>query len=343
MNRFLRGALTALVLLVLALVAAFPSRAEAQGFALVPAGPNTLSGIVTDSSGNPIADVSVFIERLARRVRTRADGRYHFDRIAPGRYSVTARRIGYVGETRDVDVRENGGAARFQMIPAPFALQTFVTVAARGGLSGVIGDTSYRALAGVEVRVMGSPHTARTDSSGSFFLPVKPGRYFVMLKRDGYAYQTVSVIVPETQGRKIAAWLVPSREKPNPRDAVALFDLPARMMRASRASSRFYTREDIERMGGANLSQIVAAGAVRRVDQSCGVIVDGDPQRYTGLGTLDPEQVEFLEVYVDPAQGGTSGPGVAFGRLARQQQRRLEMQQPLPTGCGVTVYAWLRR
>ena len=115
------------------------------------------------------------------------------------------------------------------------------------------------------------------------------------------------------------------------------------MIRASRASSRYLTREDIERMGGADLRQIVSAGAVRRMDPSCPVIVDGNAREYTTLANLAPDQVEFLEVYIDLGARGTSGPGGAGSSLARLQQNRLDMQQPAASECGVTVYAWLRR
>jgi len=86
-------------------------RVGAQGYALVPAGPNTLSGIVVDTLGRPLSDASVFVERLQRHVRTRADGRYLFDKVKPGLYTVIARRIGFVGESREVTVGGRGGAA----------------------------------------------------------------------------------------------------------------------------------------------------------------------------------------------------------------------------------------
>ena len=343
MNRAMHAPLALLAALLMAIVTALPTSAGAQEFALVPLGPNTLSGIVVDSLGRPLADATVRLDQLKRLVTTGRDGRYRFDKVKPGTYKVEARRIGYVSESREVEVRERGGAARFQLVPTPFSLQTFITTAARGGLSGVIGDTAYRAVDGVEVRVVGSPYVTRTDSFGAFFLPVKPGRYFVTLKRAGYALQTVSVTVPPTEGRKIAAWMVPERERPNPREAAMLLEMPGRMIRASRVWSKFYTREDLEKLGATDMIQVATAGASRRLPPDCPVIIDGDPNRFVPLWDLPAADVEFVEIYVDPPERVTSGPNGAGSSRANLAANRVAMRATAPSSCGVTVYAWLRR
>jgi hypothetical protein len=328
---------------LLTVVAAGSSPLGAQEFALVPAGPRTLSGIVTDTLGCPLADANVFISGLERQVGTGSDGRFRFDQVDEGRYTVTARRIGFVGDSREVTVRPNGGAVRFRMIPTPLQLQTFVTTGNRGGLSGVIGDTSFRAMPGVEVRVMGSPYSTRTDSMGAFFLPVKPGRDFVSLTRDGYVRQTVSVTIPPTEGRKIAAWMLPALRPPDLRASAMLFEMPIRISRASKVWSKFFTREDIDKLGAADMRELAMLGATRRMEPDCPVILDGDPHHQTVLSAIATAEVEFVEVYVNQPTRVTSGPGTSGSSRENLARFSEQMRQVASSPCGATVYAWLRR
>ena len=287
-----RAAVPAIALTLLAALRA----AHAQGFALVPAGPNTLTGIVTDSAGRPIANAEVFVEALKQRTRTREDGQFRFDHAKPAEYAVVARSIGFVSESRMVTVGEKGGAVRFTLLPTP-GLPTVVTTAKPGGLSGVIGDTSYRAVPGVAVWVLGTGHATTTDSTGTFFLPVKPGHYLVKLKRDGFAQQLVSVTIPKDEGRKIAAWMLPASGKTDPRAAAMLFDLPGRLRWASSARSKFFTREDINKAGSARLEDLITRGGVGRVYPECMAFLNGDPLKMAPLWALSPHDIEFIEVY----------------------------------------------
>ena len=89
------------MLLAIALLGvAFPNASvAAQGIMPKPAGPNTLSGVVTDTLGNPISDADVYITLLKRRVRTRDDGSFLLDKVRPGAYDVGARAFGYVARS----------------------------------------------------------------------------------------------------------------------------------------------------------------------------------------------------------------------------------------------------
>jgi len=190
-------------------------------------------------------------------------------------------------------------------------------------------------MPGVEVSVLGSSHGTKTDSTGAFFLPVKPGRYLVVLKRDGFARQTIGVTVPRDEGRKIAAWLVPTDKRPDPVAAAMLFELPLRMMRATSVSAKYYTREDLEQLGVAELRQVAVASSMGRLESGCPVIIDGDPRRTLPLWLLSTAEVEFVEVYAPRNRM----PGVGAANLARFGA---EMRQAAASGCTATVYAWLR-
>jgi hypothetical protein len=68
-----------------------------------------LRGIVTDSSGDPIADAAVAIVALHHAMRTNDAGRFVFDKLPAGEVEVSVRRIGY--EPRTVKVMLTTAAA----------------------------------------------------------------------------------------------------------------------------------------------------------------------------------------------------------------------------------------
>ena len=98
-------------------------------------------------------------------------------------------------------VGDEGGTAVFALVPVARVLAPVVTVSARGGLSGVIGDTAYHALPGAQISVLASQYHTTADSLGGFFLPLKPGKYMVSVKRDGYMPRLTSVSIPPDSGR----------------------------------------------------------------------------------------------------------------------------------------------
>ena len=60
---------------------------------------------------------------------------------------------------------------------------------------------------------------------GRYMLPLKPGRYMVELKREGFTRQVIGVTIPENEGRKIAAWMVPQQGRANPLEGANLFEM----------------------------------------------------------------------------------------------------------------------
>ena len=88
---------------IIPLAALMPCRADAQ---------STISGLVTDPSGGPIANANVeasspsLIER-SRRTTTSSDGRYAIVDVRPGIYTVAFAADRFVSVERSVDVRAN--------------------------------------------------------------------------------------------------------------------------------------------------------------------------------------------------------------------------------------------
>lgn len=295
-----------------------------------------LSGTVIDSLGRPIEDADVSVQQLQRRFRTGADGKFVFDNIKPGKYTVTTRRIGYLADSRKVTVGDGGLNLPIPLKRAAFSLPSVITTAERGGLSGVIADTGFRAMAGVKVRVLGTPHTVESDSSGAFFAPVSPGHYLVEILRDGYTRQLISVTVPPDAGRKIAAWMVPQVGRANPKIGANLFDMTVRLRRVGPVTAQYFTREDIEKAGWTDLRQVGSVAAGRLLNPNCPVIIDGGPS-IRELWEITTSEVEFVETYTHRAPVPKANDPRAGDVTVRASTNMLP-----PSVCGTTLIVWLR-
>src|SRR6187549_167092 len=97
----------------------------------------TLTGTIVDSAGRPVEDADVAVFQLQRRFRTGPDGKFAFNNIKPGKFTLTTRRIGYVEDTRKISVGDKGGSVQIPLKRAAFALPSVITTADHGGLSGV--------------------------------------------------------------------------------------------------------------------------------------------------------------------------------------------------------------
>ncbi len=287
----------------------------------------TLSGVVVDSAGLPIAGAELRLFTRATTLRSRADGTFRFDSVAAGRHSLLARAIGYEAQVVTLDVR-GAGFVSITMKRVATSLPAVVTRARPGGLSGVIADTAFRAMDGVSVKALGSGSAALTASGGRFFLPLKPGSYLIRLERDGFARQTISVTVPRDSGSQIAAWMVPQVGKPNPVEGANLFDLEQRLMRRSPVTSRLYTREDFKRIGYRDARSAAQAFAVGPIgDDEC-ALLNGGPS-WVPLWSIMADEIEFMETY---ARSGNT-------RRARSIRGRVDARPP--GGCNHVV--WLRK
>jgi hypothetical protein len=316
--------------------------ASAQGAPPALAGPGTIAGVVRDTAGRPLEDADVLVLQLQARVRTRADGSFLFSQLKPGKYTLEARHIGYKPMTAKVTVKDSGAVLAFRMQRTTFSLPARVTIATRGGLSGVVADTGFRPLGGVKVTVNGANLMTETDSAGAFFVPAKAGQYLVVLKRSGYARQIVSVTVPVDSGRNIAAWMVPEKHDSDPRLGANLFDQAIRLNRASPATSKFFSREDIDRLGFKDLRAIGSYASGRLMNPDCPVMEDGDPRKTLPLWAIEARDLEFVEAYIDLGARATVNPSGA-GAASKLAANKREMSAVPSSPCGVTLVVWWRR
>lgn len=326
---------------LLALCMAQP-RLDAQIITPPPAGPNTVVGVVVDTADFPIADVTVMLRALGRQTRTLPDGTFRFDSVPAGTHEISARGVGLIVGVQPVVVGPRGGAARIMMFRFGSALAAMVTTATRGGLGGVIADTSYQALPEVTITAVGGAEVATTDSLGAFFMPLKPGRYLLRLDKEGYARQTVGVTIPETEGRRIAAWLKPQEGPTDHMMGKELFDLNERMLRVSPVSTKFMTREDMEEQSIVDLRALAARYSTGRITQECLVKIGGTYNTMVPLGSLTASDIEFVEVYL-PTTIGSVRSGTSINKMETKITTSTFDRPPARAECGnVGFVAWLR-
>ena len=266
-------------------------------------GARKLGGVVRDTAAFALDSVEISIAALQRRVFSKADGTFLFTDVAPGKYEVRARKLGYGPQIREMIVDSAGATGMFSLVPLPYVLRPVVTTVARGGLSGVVGDTAFNALAGAQVRLLGHEAHTVTDSTGSFYIPIKPGSYLVAVKDAGYADRLVSVIVPPDSGERIRVTLAPPSRPLTVREVHNVDDLSQRLALRSDLHSRVYSHAELVEM---NIEWVydaiqigyhaVHSGAPGTLDKDCAAMVNGGPD-FVEVGTLTVDDIETVEIY----------------------------------------------
>lgn len=308
-------------------------------------GARRIGGVVRDTAAFALDSVEISITSLQRRVFSKADGTFLFTDVAPGKYEVRARKLGYGPQIREMVVDSAGGTGMFSLVPLAYVLRPVVSTVARGGLSGVVGDTAFNALGGAEVRVLGHAQHATTDSTGEFYIPIKPGSYLVAVKDAGYANRLVSVIVPADSGERIRVTLAPPARPLTVREVHNVDDLGQRLAWRSQMNSRVYSHAELVEM---NIQWVydavqigyhsVHSGAPGTLDKDCAAMVNGGPD-IVEIGTLTVDDIENVEIY------DTRGP-------ARPTLKRPIQAVPISntdraawanhTKACALVYVWLR-
>jgi hypothetical protein len=204
-------------------------------------------------------------------------------------------------------------------------------------LSGVVGDTAYRIVANADVSVLASGRRTKSDSTGAFYLDIKPGTHVVRVVREGYAPQMLSVTVPQDSGRRIAVWLTPD-SRSTARYAAVMEELSARLLRRNPAWSRIMSREQIAATGINESSQLATAAAITRIDERCEAVIDGGPFK-AQLWTFSPADIEMIEVYTDPVKPVTTAQNVATVLGSRGSQGPGAARRD----CPATIFVWFRK
>jgi outer membrane receptor protein involved in Fe transport len=111
---------------------------------------DTLTGHVTDASGQPISAATVEITELGRRTTTATDGSFRLA-LPAGRYTVAVRRAGFAPVVRDV--RLSGSVAvDVALTPSSFQLEPITVTATRSPVEAQASPLPFSALAGDQLR-----------------------------------------------------------------------------------------------------------------------------------------------------------------------------------------------
>lgn len=327
---------------------AAPARAQCTpgGPASPPFARGAIVGVVMDTAHRVLEDVDVITRDPMRRVKSDVRGRFQIADVKAGTIEVTVRKIGYEIAIQSIAVTDSGGVARFCLIPEPRALPAVISSVARGGIGGVVGDSTYNMVAGAEVRAIAGGEHAITDSAGGFFLDLKSGTYALTVKKEGFGTQVVSVTIPKDSGRQIAVWLASPPRNPI-HLAQALEDMHTRILLAKQGSPfdapgspnrmRLISSEQIAKVNG-DLAAALGAYAGKPFHPNlCEAVIDGGP--YTlPLGMIDKSEVAFAEVYLEKeARGGVTS--IPDGRKSTTGMNAPMMGQ-VKAPCG--VFVWMK-
>jgi hypothetical protein len=337
----LRSALSGVVLLATLFVSDSVAQCAPGGPANPAAIKRSIVGIVMDTSHQVLENVTVGIRKPRRTAKTNAQGRFELADLDTGTYEVSVYRIGYETAMQSYVVTDTGGVARFCLIPEPSELPSMITSARRLGLSGVIGDSNYKALEGAEVRVMGAGLHALTDSAGLFHLPVPKGTYPVWVSKPGYGRQLLSVTVPADSGREIAVWLGSTPANANAM-AARIDDMRNRILWARPNRTALVSSEQIAK-SSAPLNGILVAAVKAPVKPECEAHIDGT-SFVLPLYMIDKADVLMMEVYL---QGTPRGAPKSISSAGTQGGTSIAAGTPSagpPSGsaCG-TIWVWLKR
>jgi hypothetical protein len=279
----------------------------AQVRALPPAGAGILAGVVTDTAGVSVDGASVFLQGRNREVRTGPDGIFRFTGLKAGdTVTIAARRLGFFPMSARVPIGPDGRQVMVQMRPRLTSLPTVVTEVTLSGISGVVTDTLMQPVRGAEVQAVGAAGgIVRTDSAGTFSLEASAGSYVLRVTHAGFMNEMVGITVPKRGGRQVAVRLVPGRDPYRNREAFAIDGMRARLLRASSANSAAFTREDIAKLNPRDVAAISRVGVRGRTEDYCFATVNGIHGQVP-LWAIDPEEIEFMEVYARPVDMGNT-------------------------------------
>jgi hypothetical protein len=271
-------------------------------------GTTSLTGVVRDSTGRPLAGAAVVIdpETSPYTTRTDNDGRFRFDRLARGRYRLRVTWIGYAPEERDLELTESSVSIEVVLVRLPYQLDTLSVVARRGGIIGraVISPT-LDPLANVSVEVLGARWRMRTSTNGVFeFSDVPEGGYTLQVRRDGYRTKTIPVMVPPDGAVEVVAAMDSLRGDRDKRFENRLRDMEGRLRRASRNDGVLVPNQELAIRPGIKLDEAIryapsawGRGMILLTGFICTIHIDGIRDPVIRLRDIRASDVLTMEVY----------------------------------------------
>jgi hypothetical protein len=313
---------------------------------------HVVRGAVRDSSSGQL--VNGAIVELAgpstnATVRTDGQGAFQFAPVQNGRYRVTVRQIGFVEASRDVDVSDRDVTVSIRLRAASQTLDTVRVRAHVTAIYGVVGTTAgLRPVAGASVQIIGAQQQTTTDTAGRFFVPLKKGgSYFVRVRHDGFAQQSVLVDVANDQSLETFV-LLDSGGVATGTDA--LWDEFDERLRWEGQRGALVPGDQITRWGGSTSDAIRGSQAFVRKGLQLGrqvcVFVNGVAKPGWPLDAIPPERIASVELYTSTGDetntlfnrwpqtaacgstGGVSSPTSRFDRQSLIQYAVIWLKDP---------------
>jgi len=173
----------------------------------------TLKSNITDTNGNPISNVHIYLTSITNNTTSDGDGNYIFKKLLPGRYKIVASADGYIPVEGFITL-EAGETKIFQR-------QMFID-ANLADINGTIGGKVQNALNGsgitnvtIEIhKGLNSINnditkTLHTDSNGNYNISLKSGAYTFVIKAQNYNITQFNVYVVGNMSKQKDFYLTP--------------------------------------------------------------------------------------------------------------------------------------
>lgn len=308
---------------------AWTSGALAQTPVETPAPTGSLSGVVRDANGAPIAGVSITLLGESAAARSDSGGRFALRDVPAGGHTALFRRIGF----RSIEYRWTARAGldlqvAVVMTPAPRSLDRVIVEAPatsrRRGTSSIAGtvvDSAGSTIAGADVRLLGAGLSTTTDAEGRFaFRMLAAGSYIVRVRRMGHASgnSVMQIVDDDDRGITIKLFGLPSRTRARDSSSASGYGFPdagydafdrrerngpgfpvlgpGDLFRHERASLDVVLQQYRQPLLASRRSSLVETGAGSTDEGDC-LLLDGRRAVYRPLRTYSAVDVQLVEVF----------------------------------------------
>jgi hypothetical protein len=270
-----------------------------------------VQGTVTDTIGDPLADVEVSAGRAV--IRSDSRGFFRIEGLRAGAYALAARLAGYASVRIPFTITgEKTTELSIRLVPSAYFLPEVVVESHRTGIYGAVLDSSFAPLTGATVQIYGPKHeSALTESTGVFAFPLVPsGQYMVRVTAKGFGERRALVELSKGEGRQVRFRLTSSRSTPAKDEETALSDLGHRLSLGLRTER--LTAGQLERYQSLGLCDIprIREQVGRNSLASTTLIINGTRVisgfAVAALCTWRADEVDLVEFGSDPCRDASS-------------------------------------
>lgn len=260
-------------------------------------------GLVRDSAGTPLGDVTVRVTRAATThiFTTGSNGRYRFSGLSDGEWTLSAQRIGFAPFVTEITITLDGVARDIVLASRTRSLDSVLVSASWTGVRGIVYDARrFIPLPSARVSVMGSQRVDSTAREGTFAIELPRGQTaLVRVERAGFLPVLRSVAVDD--GRYVELDIPLDSANPAPKDYLNVKDLKVRLGMAGNLAV-MVGREELQKTGARSvLDALIETPSGRRKNVVIGrdacVFVNGRPRPGFPIDAVWVEDVEFIEAY----------------------------------------------